>query len=166
MFTGVCLSTGGGVLSQHALQVVSQHALQQVLGACYPSMHCRWYPSMACSRSPGGSWPSPKEEVEGDLVQVHSQGVNWGGSGPGPQPRGKLRDIWSGGCLVQGGACSRGCLLWGVPGGDPPPPNGYCCGWYASYWNAFLFMNSLKKTVKKAVKGIWSKDHFSWRQVC
>ena len=22
---------------------------------------------------------------------------------------------------------------------DTPPPNGYCCGRYASYWNAFLF---------------------------
>ena len=25
----------------------------------------------------------------------------------------------------------------GVPGGDPPE-DGYCCGRYASYWNAFL----------------------------
>ena len=52
---------------------------------------------------------------------------------------------WSGGCLVPGvpgrgggvpapggGACSWG----GVPGGDPP--DGYCCGRYAFYWNAFL----------------------------
>ena len=30
IFTGVCDSVHGGVLSQHALQVVSQHALQQV----------------------------------------------------------------------------------------------------------------------------------------
>ena len=30
VFTGVCLSIGGGGLSQNALQVVSQHALQQV----------------------------------------------------------------------------------------------------------------------------------------
>ena len=42
---------------------------------CYPSMHCRWYPSMPCSRSPGGVYrPTPKGEVEGDLVQAHSQG--------------------------------------------------------------------------------------------
>ena len=33
-----------------------------------------------------------------------------------------------GGCLVPGGVC-----------GDPPPRDGYCCGRYASYWNAFLF---------------------------
>ena len=36
-----------------------------------------------------------------------------------------------GGCLVRGG----------VPDGDPRPPNGYCCGRYASYWNAFLFVS-------------------------
>ena len=34
------------------------------------------------------------------------------------------------GCLVRGSAPR------GVPGGDPPV--GYCCGRYASYWNAFL----------------------------
>ena len=39
-------------------------------------------------------------------------------------------------CLGPGG---WGCLLPGVPGGDPP--DGYCCGRYASYWNAFLFRN-------------------------
>ena len=62
---------------------------------------------------PGGvSRPIPKVEVEGDLVQVHTQGGSlggsgqgglqaytqggsWGGSGPGPHPRGKLRGIWS-----------------------------------------------------------------------
>ena len=40
-------------------------------------------------------------------------------------------------CLVQG------CLLGGVPGpggGDPSVTDGYCCGQYASYWNAFLFI--------------------------
>ena len=44
---------------------------------------------------------------------------DWGGSGPG----------W-----VRG---PRG-------GGDPPlPEDGYCCGRYASYWNAFLFLKAL-----------------------
>ena len=51
--------------------------------------------------------------------------------------------------LSTGGAWSRGvcswggCLVWGVvpgPGGClvETPPDGYCCGRYASYWNAFL----------------------------
>ena len=56
-----------------------------------------------------------------------------GGSAPGgvPAPGGS----------APGGACSR----WGLPPsrGDGYPPcfkaDGYCCGRYASYWNAFLF---------------------------
>ena len=50
------------------------------------------------------------------------------------------------GCLVTGG-----CLAWaGGPGPSGglilggclwrPPRDGYCCGRYASYWNAFLFI--------------------------
>ena len=64
---------------------------------------------------------------------------SWGGS-PGPQPRGKLRGIWFRptpkgeveGDLVQ--ALTRG-GSWGEWLGLPA---GYCCGRYASYWNAFL----------------------------
>ena len=59
-------------------------------------------------------------------------GLQGGGSGPGPHPRGKSRGICPGWCMLQGGACSGG-----VPGGDPLP-DGYCCGRYTSYWNAFL----------------------------
>ena len=38
--------------------------------------------------------------------------------------------------MVPGGAYSGGgvCALW------RPPPDGYCCGRYASYWNAFLLL--------------------------
>ena len=47
-------------------------------------------------------------------------------------------------CLAAGGggACSGG----GVPGLGgllETPLDGYCCGRYASYWNAFLFMESI-----------------------
>ena len=42
--------------------------------------------------------------------------------------------VYSGGCLLQGGC---GCL--GVVCSVPPGRDGYCCGWYASHWNAFLF---------------------------
>ena len=93
-----------------------------------------------------GIWsrPTAKGEIEGDLVQA--------------QPRGKLRGIWSrptakgevegdlvwgvpacggvpalGGCLARGPVLGDACSVGGVPGGD-----GYCCRWYASYWNAFL----------------------------
>ena len=45
------------------------------------------------------------------------------------------------GCLLQGGSAPGGvpapggCLLHG---GVETPDDGYCCWWYASYWNAFL----------------------------
>ena len=38
-----------------------------------------------------------------------------------------------------------GCLVWGVPGGDPP--DGHYSGRYASYWNTFLFQFFLLKHV-------------------
>ena len=117
---------------------------QGVGRGCYPSMHCRWYPSMPCNRSwwglqahtqggcGGGSGPGPQPRG------------SWGGSGPGPHPRGKLREICPGGlvpslggclvpgALVLGGAWSKWCLV-------EMPLDGYCCGQYASYLNAFLF---------------------------
>ena len=57
------------------------------------------------------------------------------------------------GCMVPGGgAWSRvevhgpgGCLVLGGPSGGPPPRDGYCCGRYASYWNAFLFLAKFKR---------------------
>ena len=47
-------------------------------------------------------------------------GPGLGQGGPGPGPRG---------CVSQH-------ALWQTP----PPADDYCCGWYASYWNAFLFL--------------------------
>ena len=40
--------------------------------------------------------------------------------------------FWGGGAE---GHNRRGCLVE-----TPPPQDGYCCGRYASYWNAFLFI--------------------------
>ena len=126
IFTGVCDSVHRGV--------VSQHALQQVLGGWYPTMPCRF---------PG---PHPRGQF---------RGIWPGGGFPGPHPRGKLRRILPGGssgphpggCLVKG-VCSKGVpgpggvCSWGVSGPRgvclETPPDRYCCGRYASYWNAFL----------------------------
>ena len=85
-------------------------------GGWYPSMHCRWYPSMPRSRSLGGSG------IPACLAgfQAHTQGEVEGdlaGEVSRPTPRGAIP------------ACT-----------EADPPDGYCCGWYASYWNAFLLM--------------------------
>ena len=82
---------------------------------------------------PGGvSRPTPKGEVEGDQVQAHTRGGNWGGSGPDPHPRGKLRGIRS-------RPTPKGEIEGDQVQAPHPTPDGYCCGRYASYWNAFLF---------------------------
>ena len=62
----------------------------------------------------GASRPTPKGEIEGDQVQAHIQGGNWGGSGPAPPH---------------------------TTPPHPPAPNDYCCGMYATYLIAFLSEN-------------------------
>ena len=57
------------------------------------------------------------------------------------------RGVWSGGVPGLGGVRTRGVYSWGgVPGLGGSAPrgclvwaDGYCCGRYTSYWNAFLF---------------------------
>ena len=112
-----------------------------------------------------GIWsrPTAKGEIEGDLVQAHTQGGRWGGSGPGPHPRGKLRGIcsrpiakrevegiWLGErCLLQRDQTSPPQDQKQTPPGpkadstldqkQTPPSIWSMSGRYASYWNAFLF---------------------------
>ena len=38
---------------------------------------------------------------------------------------------------------SRGMCIPACTESDPPPADGYCCGWYASYWNAFLLQDKV-----------------------
>ena len=80
IFSEVCVKNsvdgGGGVVSQHALQVVSQHAFQVSRGW--------WYPSTPC-RSPG---PHPGGKLRGLAwggLQAHIGGVS-----PGPHPEGGI----------------------------------------------------------------------------
>ena len=101
-------------------------------GGWYPSIPCRWYPSMPCIRSPRGGF-------------------------------------WSGGVWSGGGVCSRGgvCSLGGVCSRRSwypsihPWKDGYCCGQYASHWNAFLFILQCKG---KHFKDIFLKKFLSLRQ--
>ena len=77
------------------------------------------------------SRPIPRVEVEGDLA---------GGGVSRPTTKGEVeRDLALGGLQAhtQGGTLLQGGSL--LPGGCGDPPDGYCCGRYASYWNAFLF---------------------------
>ena len=110
-----CLAAGlwgEGVVSEHALQVSRPTPKGKFRGIWLggsPGPHPRGKLRGIWSR------PTAKGEIEGDLVQAHSQGGSLGGSGWGvPAPRG---------CLG-GGAYFR---------------DSYCCGQYASYWNAFLY---------------------------
>ena len=87
--------------------------------------------------------------VSQHALQVSSPTTKGGveGSGQG----GVSRPTWGG---LQVHSCGRG--LQGAPGPHlgglvsqhalrQTPPDGYCCGWYASYWNAFLFKLDFKK---------------------
>ena len=92
VFTGVCLSTGGGGIPT-CLAGGIPACLQQVSGGRgvgYPSMHCRWYPSKPCNKSRGGV-PTTRGGTYSWRV------CSWGVPAPGGLPA-------PGGC-----------------GGDPPP---------------------------------------------
>ena len=110
----------------------------------------------------GVSRPRPRREVWGsgwgDLqahtwevwlggevgLQVHTRWGGWmvwlGGWSPGPHP---------GGVEDQGGIPA--CTEADTP---PTPADGYCCGRYISYWNAFL----LEKVINVGIKVYMGKD--------
>ena len=109
-----CVSVHRGAVSQHTMQVVSKHALQQVSGGVV-SQHAlkgEGVPALGGVPGPRGClvWGCPLKGAGRCLVRGGGTGLGW--------------------CLVQGGG-----WWWRLP---PPPAYGYCCGRYASYWNAFL----------------------------
>ena len=102
-YTCLAFCPGGGVLSQHALQVVSQHVLQQVSkrGGGIPASPCRF---------PG---PHPGGKLRGS--------DRGGVSRPTPG-QGLLRGVPApGGLLWREICCQGGCLFWRVPA-----PRGVC----------------------------------------
>ena len=100
VFTGMCDSVyGGGVLSQHSLQVVSQHALQQ--GGAIPACIAGGIPACLAGGSPPGGCLVPR-------------GLLSGGGGLLPGGGGLLPGGWG---LLLGGwpsfmAFCCGLLLW------------------------------------------------------
>ena len=99
-------------------------------GGWHPSMPCRWYPSMPAGLQ--GVYPSM-------LCRY-----------PDPHPGGSLRGLAGGVFRPTPRGEVQGSGQEGSPGPhrgggsqhalrQTPTPDGYCCGWYASYWNAFLF---------------------------
>ena len=69
--------------------------------------------------------------------------LSWGGACsrgvPGPSRGGWSQGVpGPGGFLVLGGAWSRGWVSGSRGCLVEIPPDSYCCGRYASYWNAFL----------------------------
>ena len=99
----------------------------------------------------GVSRPTPRGEVEWSGqkgLQAHTQGGGWGvwlGGSPGPHPGGVQAHAW--------GVYPRHALRQTYPQAD-----GHCCGWYASYWNAFLWQLQLWLPVpwfERTVKQLW-----------
>ena len=89
-------------------------------GGWYPSMHCRWYPSIPCSR--GVSRPTPMGGLQA-WIQAHTQE----GLQAHTQGRGLQAHTWG-----------RGVSQHALRQTSLRPMDGYCRGWYVSYWNAFL----------------------------
>ena len=57
---------------------------------------------------------------------------------PGPSLGGKLRGLAGG----RSPGPHQGSVSQHALRQTPPPPDGYCCSRYASYWNAFLFIGN------------------------
>ena len=67
---------------------------------------------------------------------------------------------WSWGGLLLGGVCSQGVGIPACTEADPlPRRDGYCCGWYASYWNAFLFVVILQNLGLRLCAGADLSQH-------
>ena len=118
-----CLAGLQGGVSQHVLQVSRPKPKGQLEGSGWGGV-LQAHAWGVVSRPTLGGSPGP--HLRG------SPGPTPGGS-PGPHPGGLQAHNW--GDLqahTQGGipACTEA---------DTPLADGYCCGWYASYWNAFLF---------------------------
>ena len=89
-----------------------------------------WFPSMPC-RFPGPHpWGKLRGLARGVSRSTPGRGVSRPTPGRGvsrPTPRRGLQ------AHTRGGVCVPACT-------EADPPDGYCCGQFASYWNAFLLL--------------------------
>ena len=121
VFTGVCLSTGG-VYSQG--RVCSQRG-SAPRGMSVPRGVCSQgglFPERGVSR------PTPKGEVEEDLVQAHTQGGSWRGSGLGPPMATAAGSTHPTGMPY---CCECGCLLGGYL---------FICGGFLIYMHIHIYI--------------------------
>ena len=115
VFTAVCLSTGGGSASVHA-----------------------WIPLTPPPLGPGTIPPGTRHALGADPPPHLGSRPRWDllgvyPPGPGTLLRADTPPPGSG-TPLEADLPGPGTPL----GADPPPADGYCCGEYASYWNAFL----------------------------
>ena len=191
VFTGVCLSTGGSASVHARIYTLCQGDPPAKETPCQGDPPAKETPCQGDTpllprrplfqgdplpRRPPFQWdPLPRRhpqaynqgggEIKGDQIQAHTQGGNWGGSDPGPHPRGKLRGIRSRPTpkgeiegdqiqtYTQGGNSGES--------GPDPPHDDYCWGRYASYWNAFLLSNnfSVISSVRSTILHVlWTKS--------
>ena len=124
------LSTGGGGIPA-CIAVVSQHALQQGVSRPTPGKEGGGVYAVKCV-----CWKSQ------GILSVQKSGnpglsTGWGGGGgiPACIAGGIPACLAAGGSPgphLGGGVCIPACTE------ADPPVDGYCCGQYTSYWNAFF----------------------------
>ena len=146
-------------VSQHVLQVSRPAPREEVEGSGQGDLQANTQGEVEGSGQVGVS--RPRGEVEGsgqEGLQAHTQGgspAQHPGGSPGPYlgggvsrppPRGVSRPTPRRVCVSQH-------ALTQSP--SSPPADGYCCGRYASYWNAFLHSTDLWVPLEARSHGRW-----------
>ena len=100
--------------------------------------------SVHCPRGWGGIPACLAAGLRGGLLSQHAlQQVSRGVPGLGGSARGEVSAPGGGLLLGWGGSAPGGLVSEHALRQTPPPRrDGYCCGRYASHWNAFLFVTS------------------------
>ena len=131
VFTPVCDSVDGGSVCLSACWYIHPLEADTPRGRHPPgTRHFPWKQTPSWGQTPTGSrHPLWKQTPPGSRHHPWEQTPPWDQTPPDTRPPWKQ--------TPQGAGNSP-------PGGrqtPAPPPlgDGHCCGWYASYWNAFLF---------------------------